>query len=215
MRLSVCALLIFCTFTPTVHSQSLDWGIELGIGHSSLPYNGKTIDLWDDALGRYSFNAMVFAETKLTSLFSVQSGIRYNRYGNEVKYYYFGDANPTPGFFQITQHHLSIPIRVKHILFHEHVYLLVGPQIGYILAADIFDNERGVTENGTNRDIVDLVNRFSLSASLGIGYKMGIGRRTLILQALYDRGINPVGKKRLWANTWSTSALSFQTGFVL
>lgn len=213
MRVHLFALLISLFFTQSAFSQSFNWGAEIGIGHSSLPYSDNPLEQWRES-GRFSFNAMLFAEYDLSSIFSVQSGVRYSQYGNDVSYD-FNDEIPLSGFFQTNQHHLSIPIRVKYSPLQSRFYLLAGPQIGYILSADIYQEATADTEIRMTTDIIDLVDRINVTLSAGLGYRMALGNRAVLLQILYDRGLSSIGKEELWVSTWSTRALSFQTGIVL
>ncbi|MEM7211784.1 MAG: outer membrane beta-barrel protein [Pseudomonadota bacterium] len=211
MRVFRCALVVFLFFPHAAVSQSLNWGVEIGIGHSSLPYSD---DIGVREAGRISFNAMLFGEHDLSSLFAVQSGVRYSRYGNDVLYGFRGNT-PQTGIFQVSQHHISVPLRVKYSPFQRSIYILAGPQIGYIVLADVYHEvfgERGFTEN---EDIIDQVDRLNLGVSFGMGYRIAIGNRAVMVQVLYDRGVSSIGKTEFWSSTWSTRALSFQTGILL
>ncbi len=210
MRLLFPLLLALLHFTQEVVAQQLRWGIEYGIGHSSLNYVDPGLDLGRET-ERFVFNAGVFTEKDVSKSISAQLGFRYSLYGNDIRVEFFGNT-PYPGFIQKRLHHLSLPTRIRYRPFHTPFYVLAGYQIGYIILLETNDLiPGGIDPSYWRLRYIDFIDRYNVSFTAGFGYRKKVDDQTVIFQALYDRGIGSLGK---WKSEWKVQGILIQTGFV-
>ena len=189
MRTFFAGILLCFIFTAQAgYSQNspIKWGIEVGAGYSELPY--QDLDefyrqLWDDISGTFGVNALVFGEMQFFPWLALQSGLRYNQFGHHVKYTNRDQVAGievilSSGFFEFTQHHISIPLRAKALPFDAPFYLLAGPELGYIVNGGSYMeyiNAEGIVTMMGSESITDQINRLQFSLSGGAGFQTSIG----------------------------------------
>ncbi|HET6569235.1 MAG TPA: porin family protein [Rhodothermales bacterium] len=212
-----CLLLSF--FVTTVASaQPFRIGIEGGLHAISLDY-AHPRDEWSGAF-RPAGSAMISAVVPVIQRFSVQTGLRYARLGNRINFDYTlvtDDPSTEPihdvGWFTYTQNYLSIPIRLRYDVLGP-VYLFVGPEVGYLLSARTRLTSSYPENRVREQSITDEMERLNVSATAGLGSTFRLLGQDFYTQAMYGRGLTPVGKKGNFLSSWHTQELGLTLGFL-
>lgn len=187
----------------TLQAQDVTFGAKAGLNFASLDITDSNID------GRTSFHLGITAEFEMSDTFSIQSELLYSAQGATE------DAGETIGTtvynddYKFKLNYLQIPVMAKFYV-SEGLSLEVGPQIGFLLSADV-ENDYSTIDNGTvldsgsiEIDYKDFMKSVDFGLNFGIGYKLDSGlnfglRYNLGLNDVYDvNGSNTEIKNRVF-----------------
>lgn len=207
-------LLLLLGTSMQASAQPIRLGMEGSLGYSSLPYDNP-LDEWDTS-GQVSYGAMAFALIPISASIDIQPGLRFHTVGNNVDVE--GTINtpdgpmPISGTFSITQTYLSIPVRMRYALQKLPVYFIAGPELGYLVSADLSQETNGAAQE---ESIIDTVNRFNVVLTAGAGITTQVNDRNLFIQVFYSRGINGVADDESWGSDWHTQEIGVGLGIIL
>ena len=161
-------------------SQEIDLGVKAGVNFS------KISDV-DNLSNKTGFQAGVFAGIKFTDKVGVQADVLYSQQGAEFDY----------GKFDVN--YVNIPIVLKYYLV-QGLNLQAGPQFGFVLDDDIYEESFGTNSIKVNAEKSDV------SAVVGAGYDFPFGIR---LDARYNFGFTDVLKDNKSKNNVFSVALGY------
>lgn len=164
----------------TVFSQEIDLGVKAGVNFS------KISDI-DNLSNKTGFQAGVFAGIKFTDKVGVQADVLYSQQGAEFD----------GGKFDLN--YVNVPIVLKYYLV-QGLNLQAGPQFGFILDDDIYEEGLGGASVKANAEKSDV------SAVVGAGYDFPFGVR---LDARYNFGFTDVLKDDKSKNSVVSLALGY------
>ena len=172
----------------TLQAQDVTFGAKAGLNFASLDITDSNID------GRTSFHLGITAEFEMSDTFSIQSELLYSAQGATE------DAGETIGTtvynddYKFKLNYLQIPVMAKFYV-SEGLSLEVGPQIGFLLSADV-ENDYSTIDNGTvldsgsiEVDYKDFMKSVDFGLNFGLGYKLDSG---LNFGLRYNLGLNDV-----------------------
>jgi len=162
-KLIIAAIVLF--IGTTAFAQELDLGIKAGANFANI----------SDASGlsnKTGFQAGVFAGIKFTDKVGVQADVLYSQQGAEYDF----------GKFDLN--YINVPVVLKYYLF-QGLNVQAGPQFGFILDDDIYEDAFGTNSIEANAEKSDV------SGIVGAGYDFPFGVR---LDARYNFGLTDVSK---------------------
>ncbi|MDC0571423.1 PorT family protein [Flavobacteriaceae bacterium] len=172
----------------TLQAQDVTFGAKAGLNFATLDITDSNID------GRTSFHLGITAEFEMSDTFSIQSELLYSAQGATE------DAGETIGTtvynddYKFKLNYLQIPVMAKFYV-SEDLSLEVGPQIGFLLSADV-ENDYSTIDNGTvldsgstEIDYKDFMKSVDFGLNFGLGYKLDSG---LNFGLRYNLGLNDV-----------------------
>lgn len=176
-KLLVCAL-VALAFGWSASAQ-IEWGLRAGVSGNWIP---KTFVL-SPSSKVYPYPAFfggVTADFDISSDFIIHSELIYSGKGHSAETYiedYMLNSNervgPGVAFKNRYQlHYLQLPVLVGARLADEHCYVALGPELGYLLAANIKSivaPDKGTDQTETT-DIKDACVPFNLGVALQAGY---------------------------------------------
>src|SRR5690606_16637883 len=177
-KLIVGVLMLF--IGTAASSQELDLGVKAGV-------NFANISDVDNLLSKTGFQAGLFAGIKFTEKAGVQAVVLYSQQGAEVDF----------GKFDVS--YINIPIVLKYYLV-QGLNVQAGPQFGFVLDDDIYNDSFGVHSVEGNAEKSDV------SAVVGAGYDFPFGIR---LDARYNFGFTDVLKDGKSKNNVFSVALGY------
>lgn len=169
---------------------------------------------------------MIFAQMPVLSFLSVRGGLRYVVLGGRVDYetkivqrgpdgdpismppeQFVGRLDFTHGYatvrVQTVVHPTALPVAV-----------LVGPEIGYLMSADLENHQVMPTEFSEKRDIVDGMDRVNVAGTIGISRTKRLAGSALHFALVYSHGISGVADDDDWFSDWSTREFGLTFGIV-
>lgn len=161
-------------------SQELDLGVKAGV-------NFANISDVDNLSSKTGFQAGIFAGIKFTDKVGVQADVLYSQQGAEFDF----------GKFDVN--YINIPIVLKYYLV-QGLNVQAGPQFGFVLDDDIYNDNFGVHSVEGNAEKSDV------SAVVGAGYDFPFGIR---LDARYNFGFTDVLKDGKSKNNVFSVALGY------
>jgi hypothetical protein len=161
-------------------SQELDLGVKAGV-------NFANISDVDNLSSKTGFQAGIFAGIKFTDKVGVQADVLYSQQGAEFDF----------GKFDVN--YINIPIVLKYYLV-QGLNVQAGPQFGFVLDDDIYNDSFGVHSVEENAEKSDV------SAVVGAGYDFPFGIR---LDARYNFGFTDVLKEGKSKNNVFSVALGY------
>jgi hypothetical protein len=164
----------------TAFSQEIDLGVKAGVNFS------KISDV-DNLSNKTGFQAGVFAGIKFTDKVGIQADVLYSQQGAEFDF----------GKFDVN--YVNIPIVLKYYLV-QGLNVQAGPQFGFVLDDDIYDDSFGVHSVEGNAEKSDV------SAVVGAGYDFPFGIR---VDARYNFGFTDVLKDEKSKNNVFSLALGY------
>jgi hypothetical protein len=164
----------------TAFSQEIDLGVKAGVNFS------KISDV-DNLSNKTGFQAGVFAGIKFTDKVGLQADVLYSQQGAEFDF----------GKFDVN--YVNIPIVLKYYLV-QGLNVQAGPQFGFVLDDDIYDDSFGVHSVEGNAEKSDV------SAVVGAGYDFPFGIR---VDARYNFGFTDVLKDEKSKNNVFSVALGY------
>ncbi len=177
------------TTTTSTSSMSTDsavrFGVKAGMNVSSLSDDGSL----EDQGSKIGFNAGVFANIPVGSMFSVQPEVLYSQYGDKYDQVIAGNR------YSYANHldYITVPVMLQYNLI-PNLYVEAGPEFGFMVSA------KNKAKNETNNDIIsesgnykDNFNTFNFGLGLGAGYYFtdNIG-----ITARYVAGLTDIAKNR-------------------
>lgn len=193
-------------FLATCFSQTIEKGFSLAVNSTTLNYD-KTLDIWS-LKNRTLFSVFIFIEYQLSPAFSLKPALRFVRVGNRVEI-----SLPLVDKFKITQDYLAVPLLLKFnpsILKNPRIYLLAGPEIGYLLSATgEIDN---VVSSDTKESIYEDMKKFNFSAVAGVGLDFMILSQSFLIEFYYAHGLIETSDKSAWLYNWKTQEYGLSLG---
>ena len=206
-------------FTATgVRAQGVEWGISAGVS-----FHGHTFDEplpWWDTAGRlfpsfmlHAGAPMNFVEGPLGNILFFSTGLRYTRLGSRVDWEteVSSTGQVFTGAFKISQHYLALPIQLRLHLGRMPVFLLGGPEFGFLILAqkksDTFTPEEFSSSQTEN--VREDIRPFNVSLYGGLGVLL---KKNAKIYLRYGVGLNKAKKEaeRTVLNTdWSTREIEF------
>ena len=190
----------------TLQAQDVTFGAKAGLNFASLDITDSNID------GRTSFHLGITAEFEMSDTFSIQSELLYSAQGATED---DGETIGTTVYnddYKFKLNYLQIPVMAKFYV-SEGLSLEVGPQIGFLLSADV-ENDYSTIDNGTvldsgsiEIDYKDFMKSVDFGLNFGLGYKLDSG---LNFGLRYNLGLNDVYDVD-GSNTRSTMFFKTQT----
>lgn len=172
----------------TLQAQDVTFGAKAGLNFASLDITDSNID------GRTSFHLGITAEFEMSDTFSIQSELLYSAQGATED---DGETIGTTVYnddYKFKLNYLQIPVMAKFYV-SEGLSLEVGPQIGFLLSADV-ENDYSTIDNGTvidsgsiEIDYKDYMKSVDFGLNFGLGYKLDSG---LNFGLRYNLGLNDV-----------------------
>ena len=172
----------------TLQAQDVTFGAKAGLNFASLDITDSNID------GRTSFHLGITAEFEMSDTFSIQSELLYSAQGATED---DGETIGTTVYnddYKFKLNYLQIPVMAKFYV-SEGLSLEVGPQIGFLLSADV-ENDYSTIDNGTvldsgsiEIDYKDFMKSVDFGLNFGLGYKLDSG---LNFGLRYNLGLNDV-----------------------
>lgn len=173
------------TTTTTMSTDAVRFGIKAGMNVSSISDDGAL----EDQGSKIGFNAGVFANIPVGSMFSVQPEVLYSQYGDKYDQVIAGNR------YSRARHldYITVPVMLQYNLI-PNLYVEAGPEFGFMVSAkNKFKNETNndvITESG---DYKDSLSTFNFGIGLGAGYYFtdNIG-----ITARYVAGLTDIAKDR-------------------
>ncbi len=177
------------TTTTTTSNMSADsavrFGVKAGMNVSSLSNDGSL----EDQGSKIGFNAGVFANIPVGSMFSVQPEVLYSQYGDKY------DTRIGNNTYSYANHldYITVPVMLQYNLI-PNLYVEAGPEFGFMVSA------KNKAKNETNNDVIsesgnykDNFSTFNFGIGLGAGYYFtdNIG-----ITARYVAGLTDIAKDR-------------------
>ncbi len=196
MKKSLIIIAIVLFGFTNVNAQDVNFGAKAGVNFASI-----TGDETDDLDMRTSLHVGVVAEIVISDKFSFQPELLYSAQG--AKY-------TETGYEEIYKvDYLNIPLMAKFYV-GEGFSLEVGPQIGFLLSAEVDWEEDG--ESGS-QDIKDDVKGIDFGVNLGVGYKLESG---LNFGARYNLGLadlNDLQMQEVDSFKWNNGVIQISVGY--
>jgi len=198
MKKQILLLLFVVISTHSFAQLAPTFGIRAGL--SSAGMRGEAVDnlksMLDFADGkittanRTGFFAGAFASVPLDKMISIEPGVYFTQKGYElkggisVKGAEFLSANAKA---QLQSNYLDMPLLLKINI--EGFHLFAGPQISYLLNADLktIAGVMGFNLLNNTMDATQQFNRWDMGVTGGIGYKFSNG---INITAAYDHGLS-------------------------
>ena len=177
MKKLIFAAIIAVVSLSIAHAQSIQsvkFGAKAGVNFANLV--GDDVE---DASMRTSFHVGGVVDLMISDKFSFQPELLYSSQGARYKY----DENGFDVEQTLKLDYLNLPLMGK---FHvtEEFSLHVGPQIGFLLAANAKIESEGIT---VEDDVKDFIKDIDFGVNLGAGYKLPSG---LFFDARYNIGLS-------------------------
>ena len=143
---------------------------------------------------RADFNVAATANFALAEAWSLDTGIRYSRLGNDVDYVDlrppgdpYGDA--IPGTNTLRYQYLGIPVLVRVSLPGRTApFLFGGTEFAYLVDASSEWHAEALGSSGET-GITDVMNHFNMTVVVGAGVTIGMGDQSLELALRYAHGL--------------------------
>ena len=206
MSRSVLLLAVAIAALPSAADSGPRIGAALSFNYSRLAY-AEELPVWDTGW-RASVGGGLIVSAATWSHVSMVTGVRFVRQGNSVAY-----DTGAPGEFEIKQDYLSIPMLAQIApLDRESIFIVFGPEFGYLLAAKLVDrpNQPGETQD----NIISRMNRVNVTLDVGIGCDLPLGERVGMLQLRYAHGVMQVSKSGDWYSPWKTRSVEALVGIL-
>ena len=217
-------LIVLLLVAPMVSGQTLTPGLEIGYNQSFMnEENNENQTL----ASRKSLNGMISVQIALVQSLSMQTGIRYVKFKNNVDENFVQPAaarmvDPANGSYSISQRYLSIPLRLQMLLVKSPgLFVFMGSETGRLLSANITVEHPAMLsapQTATDRvSVTDQLARFSTSLNSGIGSTFEVGNHLLYIQAQYAISLTPAARttsgEAIFRNNWRTHELNLSLGF--
>lgn len=198
MKKHLIQFVILLLSTTCFSQNDFSYGIKAGVNFASA--HGEASDSnsqigYDES--RTSFHAGVISELSLSNKFSLQTELLYSQVG--VNYAY--DNRPADGAkvdSDLNLDYITLAILGKYQVYKS-LSIEAGPQLGYILNANVEQNRSFFSQIGggsetvfnEKNDIKDDINNFDFGFALGSSYELNNG---LFIQLRYVLGLSEIPK---------------------
>ncbi|HEX8314603.1 MAG TPA: porin family protein [Flavisolibacter sp.] len=184
------------------------FGIRGGVNLADLTAKNVSSG-YTEAQSKTAFNGGIFINIPLgTSMFRFQPEISYSSQGGKVQ----GASGTTgAGTFEQDLDYLNLPLNFQ-LMTKNGLFIQTGPQVGFLVGAEIGSATGGTAMNGGNKDAFD---KFDLSWTGGVGYlsRVGLGidlRYNIgIANVVADDAPNNAGMAPFRGQTWKNSVGQF------
>ncbi len=175
--------------TPA-RAQNIEFGVEIGGGLASLSYDAGPpyseeiyIREWD-ARPRVGYNIFAFTQVPITTSLSIQSGLRFSQLGDRASH----DNNTFK--LEKRQQYLSVPVRIRYYLFDGPVYVVAGPEFGYLVwAASTWPLLPPFPPDRQNNNFDGFLKRTNVVLGAGIGAAFTLLGRRMYAQVYHNEGV--------------------------
>jgi hypothetical protein len=167
MKKHVLALIMFCITAGSLQAQKMSAGIKGGLNIADVSsMNGDN---------RLSGHIGLFLHSRLNSQWAIQPELLYSGQGQQ--YWFINNE------YTLALSYLQVPLMFQFYPVRQ-FYLEFGPQIGFLLSANIKDDEdKTEVDNGYNK----------VDAGLGLGFGIQ-ATRMLGFYARYNAGLVDINK---------------------
>lgn len=209
-RPTVNFIAIILVLIGVLNAQSYKRGISFGLNSTYFQYR-ETPEFWDQT-NRFLFNISLFLELSINAKLSVRPSLRFVRLGNHVEF----DTKNYPILIatdsEVTQTYLTIPLYFKYLILPQpNIYLLFGPEVGYLIKATT--KTRFIDDSEEREEITSKIKRINFDISIGIGAELKyIKENVVFFEIKYAYGITGVPKESEWLYDWKTRELCFSLG---
>ncbi len=161
--------MVCIAFAATSYSQDIKFGVKSGLNLSTMV--GDDVS---DVDSKIDFYVGTFVNIPITQSFSFQPEVIYSREGSKSDY----DGTDV----DLNADYLNMPLLFKFSAKKLSIY--VGPQIGYLLKAEVEGEVEGMT---ASMDIKDEMEAAVFSFNVGACYNLS---DNLALDLRYNRGLS-------------------------
>lgn len=208
--LTICILLL-----PVTASAGPRFGVELGLSSvwlsEALEYETR-VPSW-----RLDFNGAATANYAFNQDWSLTTGLRYSRLGNEFE---LADAVPPddpsaegrPATVKNFHQYLGVPFVFQWEVPGDVVYLMGGTELAYLIhaASELkWDEGSGTLES---IEYTDQMNRFNMTLIMGIGRAIDAGSHSVEFGFRFTWGLFKTNDNSLSLG-WKTRELAGTVGF--
>ncbi|MEM6687277.1 MAG: porin family protein [Bacteroidota bacterium] len=117
---------------------------------------------------RHGFHIGIVTEIKITNTFSVQPEISYSQQGSDQSSVFIFEEFPLiDTALEARYNYLNVPVLAKYYVF-KGFSVEVGPQVGFLLSAEVDDGMQVVSAK-------DQIKTIDVGVTIGIGYKLTNG----------------------------------------
>jgi hypothetical protein len=207
------ALLTLCLLLVSTNAPANPrLGIEFGLGtvwlSDALSFVGRTPS-W-----RLDFNLAATAEIELRRSWSLNTGLRYARLGNDFEH--DGSSDPSgqekPGTTVNLHQYLGVPVIFRFDVPGDAVFLFGGAEPAYLLkAASETEYDDGSGTSG-EFEYTNEMNRFNLSLVGGLGTAVGVGNHLVEFTGRYGHALLRSNENDRSLG-WKTREVAFTAGF--
>ncbi len=212
----------FGSWTQHTTAQGLQWGIGLSSSFHSHSYDAP-LPWWDNS-GLVFPSVMLRAELPLTFIegplgrkLYLRSGVRYTRLASRVNWEFDVESNPEPftGKFSINQHYLAVPLQFRLEIGKTPVYLLGGPEFGFLLFAQKKSETLTPVEfsSSMNEGVGEDIHRVHVTLGGGVGFKVNKQIRTFVRYNAGLRGAKKSPSSTVLDTDWQTKELEVGVEF--
>ena len=220
-------LVLLCFNGPSadrVFGQSLDWGLGVSTSFHNHTYESP-LPWWDNSglvfpsIMLRAELPMSFIEGPLGKKLFLRSGVRYTRLASRVNWEFDVESNAEPftGKFSINQHFLAIPLQFRLEIGRTPVYLLGGPEFGFLLFARKKSETLTPAEfsSSMNEAVGEDINRVNIALGGGLGFKVNKQLRTFVRYNAGLRGAKKSPSRTVLDTDWQTKELEVGVEFNL
>ena len=217
-KISLFILTLLFWSTSAASAQGIEWSIGAGAsfhGHSfeePLPWWDNSGQLFP-SVRLHADVPMNFLEGPLGKMLYLSSGVRYTRLASKVDWEFEVSSNNQvfTGAFQIRQHYLAIPFNFRLHLGQLPVFLIGGPEFGFLMyahkASDTFTPEE--FSSSQTESVGGDLKRINVSLYGGAGVVFRKGLKAFVR---YGAGLNQAKKdaeRTVLDSDWTTKEIEF------
>lgn len=220
LRLSILLLLLGAGLLAQqpAAAQSVRFGVEAGVSSISHHYSNLPANWTLDQKFLPSYSVMAFADIDTRSDLDFRVGLRYVPLGSVYEYNVLVTEEPIPeeirrvGEIEITQDYLFFVLRGRYQIGGLPVYLVAGPEMGFLLDATRDRDEQLPRPQRTNNNIDPQINGVNVTLGGGLGVQQRIQGFPIHLQVLFVQGIQDVPLEQYWSESWRTREIAMTVG---
>ena len=217
MKKKLIILFFMLIFTCQLFPQKLKYGFELGANRTNFAYS-KEADYWD-SFSKNSISGMAAVKYRFNSYIDIQSGLRYVKLGNIIKYDenidVFGEPVHVKGSFEIMQNYISIPVRFNIKIPKTPFFISAGPEMGLLFYAKMKAEEQEPEPKKGEEMITADLNLLNYCFNIGLGYNFNLFNKEFYILGLYSYGVKSIPKDLYMPLDWRTREMLLTLGFYL
>ena len=206
------ALLTLCLLLVSTNAMAAPrFGIEVGLGSvwlsDALTFVGRTPS-W-----RLDMDGAVTADIELRRSWSLNTGLRYARLGNEFEHDGANDPSGQgkPGTTTNVHQYIGVPVVFRFDVPGDTVFLFGGAEPAWLLKAA---SEVEFEDGGSSGELeyTNEMNRFNLSLVGGMGTAIDVGNHLVEFTARYGHGLLKSNDNERSLG-WKTREIALTLGF--